>query len=110
MNKFSIKRLKAERNLRRIEKRLDREPVNRKCFFYPSERKSCYHHIIPKSEGIKWIDMEENLLPIGLTAHNIITFGCNDEIKNLPRFNKYLRKMNWLNDNYFNRYLLKLSK
>ncbi len=110
MFKFSTKRLRAERNLRKIEKKLDREPGNQKCFFYPSERKSCYHHIIPKSEGSPWITLEANLLPIGQTAHNILTFGCNSDIKVLPKFKEYLKKMNWLNDNYYNRYLLKLSK
>lgn len=110
MNKFSIKRLKAERNLRRIERILDKKPENQRCFFYASERRNCMHHIIPKSEGLKWIDMEENLLPVGRTAHAILHNGCNSEIRALPRFKEYLRMMNWLNDNYYNRYLLKLSK
>ena len=110
MFKFSTKRLIAERNLRRIEKKLDREPGNQKCFFYPIERKSEYHHIIPKSEGLKWVDVKENLLPVGRTAHNILTFGCNGDIKALPRFDEYLKKMNWLSISYYNRYMLKLSK
>lgn len=110
MKNFSIKRLKAERSLRKVEKRLDREPSNQKCFFYQSERKSEYHHIIPKNQGLEWIDREDNLLPIGRTVHNILTFGCNSEIKILPRFNEYLEKMEQLNQNYYRRYLLKLSK
>jgi len=110
MNKFSIKRLKVERRLRKIEKKLDRESINRKCYFYPSERKSCYHHIIPKNEGLKWIDLEANLLPIGQTAHSILHNHSNSDIKTLPRFKEYLEKMKRLNISYYNRYLLKLEK
>lgn len=110
MNKFSIKRLKAERNLRRIEKKLDQKPENQKCFFYSTERKSEYHHIIPKSEGLKWIDMKENLLPIGRTAHNILHSGINEAIKRLPWFGVYLEEMKKLNMQYYHRYIMKLAK
>ena len=110
MNKFSIKRLRAERNLRRIEKELKQEPVNSKCFFYPVEKRSCFHHIVNKSEGLKWIDRENNLLPIGHTAHKILHRGYNTDIICLPRFPDYLLKMKKLNEDYYNRYMLKLSK
>jgi len=108
--KFSTKRLIAERNLRKIEKKLDREPGNQKCFFYQSERKSEYHHLIPKSQGFEWIDRKDNLLPVGRTAHNILHSGCNEEIRMLPRFEEYLEKMEKLDKKYYNRYLLKLIK
>jgi len=110
MNKFSTKRLKAERSLRKIEKKMDQEPGNQRCFFYASEKTSCMHHIIPRSEGLKWIAMEANLIPIGLTAHHIIHAGINKEIICLPRFNEYLAKMKRLNEEYYQRYILKLSK
>jgi len=110
MNKFSLKRLKAEYALRKIEQELDEKSENQRCFFYRSERKSEYHHIVPKSEGLKWIAMEANLIPIGLTAHHIIHAGINKEIICLPRFNEYLAKMKRLNEEYYQRYILKLSK
>ena len=110
MSKFSLKRLKIERNLRRIEKELNQKPEYRRCFFYASEKRDCYHHIIPRSQGLEWIAQKDNLLPIGRTAHNIIHFGTNGEIKFLPRFREYLEKMKKLNERYYNRYLIKLEK
>lgn len=107
---FSLKRMKAERQLRKIEKELDQNPINSKCFFYPSEQKSEYYHISPKSEGLKWIAMKENLLPIGRTAHFILHNGTNREIKSLPRFQEYLKKMKNLNLGYYYRYKIKLEK
>jgi len=110
MFKLSTKRLKAERNLRKIEKKLDQEPSNQRCFFYRSDKKDVYHHIVSKSEGLIWVDMEANLLPIGSVAHVILHSGYNKEINVLPHFKEYLEKMEQLDEKYYQRYLLKLTK
>jgi len=108
--RYSKKRQQAETELRRIEKELDQDESNLHCFFVPAQRKSCYHHIINKSEGLQWVAIKENLLPIGTWAHDVLTFGTNEEIKKLPMIKEYLELMEFLDKDYYQRYLLKLDK
>jgi len=108
--RYSKKRQQAEIELRKIEQELDRDEKNLHCFFISAQRKSCYHHIIPKSEGLKWVAMKENLLPIGTWAHDVLTFRPNEEIMKLRNIDEYLEKMKELNEDYYQRYLLKLEK
>jgi len=108
--RYSKKRQQAENELRRIEKELDQDEINLHCFFIPAQKKNEYHHIIPKAEGLQWVAMKENLLPIGTWAHDVLTFGKNEEIKKLPWIDEYLEMMELLNEDYYQRYMLKLSK
>ena len=111
MRRLSLKRAKKERELRLAEAELDQIPENSRCWFYPSEAKREYHHIIPKSESFEMIAEKKNLLPAGGTAHNILDHGTNDEIMGLPRISEYLAKMKDLNEGYYNRFIhLRLSK
>jgi len=108
--RYSKKRQQAETELRRIEKELDQDEKNLNCFFVLAYPKSEYHHIVPKSEGLQWVAKKENLLPISTWAHDVLTFGTNEIIMKLPNIYDYLLKMKKLNEDYYQRYMLKLSK
>jgi hypothetical protein len=106
IRKHSIKRSRVESSLRRVERELKQNPSSSRCFFYPSEPRSCFDHIVPKSHNASLIDKRENLIPIGVTAHDIITFGTAEQVKSLPRINEYLRRMKALDESYYNRFLI----
>jgi hypothetical protein len=99
------KRATQERRLRKIEKELIEEGETR-CFFYPYQSASCFDHIVPKSANASLIDCRENLIPISHGAHYVITNGTNEQIKKLPRLDKYLEKMKGLDEDYYNRFIL----
>ena len=109
MRTYSKKRQQQERNLRKIERELKADPANDKCFFYPFERRSEFHHIIPKSQNALLIDCKENLIPIGITAHNILHRGTTYQIKRLRNLDKYLEKMKSLDEGYYNRFAMRLE-
>jgi hypothetical protein len=106
IKKHSTKRAKAESELRKAESELKLNPVNDRCFFFPRDPRSCFDHIVPKSQNTSLIACKENLLPIGFKAHHIITFGSAEQIKNLPRINQYLQRMKELDESYYNRFLI----
>lgn len=100
------KRKIQERNLRRIEKELNKDVSNMHCFFFPLDMKKEYHHILPKSQFPELIDCKENLIPVGTSAHYTLTFGTGRQVMNLPKIGQYLSKMKSLNEQYYFRYLL----
>ena|SRR3990170_4998730 len=101
---ISAKKIIQIKELRKIEIELDRNPFNHYCFFYKNDRKMEYHHILPKSQYVKYITNPLNLLPIGRKAHDILTFGDFNAIKELPNLLSYLKIMNNLNHEYYIRY------
>ena len=105
MKTHTAKRSRIESQLRRVERELKREG-NERCFFCPHEPRSCFDHIVPKAHNTALIACKQNLVPIGLTAHNIITFGTAEEVKGLPRIREYLRRMKELDESYYNRFLV----
>jgi len=111
MRKLSKKRAAQERRLRKVEAELDQYEENQYCFFFPSEPKTEYHHIIPKSQNAQLIDDKENLLPVGRRAHDILTFGATQDIRELPmdRLQLYLIRMAHVDYNYYRRFIVKLN-
>jgi len=104
MKTHTAKRSRIESQLRRVERELKLAGNNR-CFFLPEPR-SCFDHIVPKAHNTALIACKQNLVPIGLTAHNIITFGTAEQIMGLPRIKEYLRRMKELDESYYNRFLV----
>lgn len=100
------KRKLQERNLRKIEKELNKDVSNMHCFFFPLDMKREYHHILPKSQFSEFIDCKENLIPVGTSAHWTLTFGTGRQLQNLPKFKEYLEKMKALNQQYYYRFCL----
>lgn len=85
------------------------DPANARCFFFRMEPRSCFDHCVPKSQNQDLIDCEENLIPISHRAHNIITFGTAEQMRQLPRFDEYLERMKKLDESYYNRFILKFE-
>jgi hypothetical protein len=106
IRKHSIKRSRVESSLRRAERELKQNPANNRCFFFPQDPRSCFDHIVPKSQNINLINKRENLVPIGFRAHDIITFGTAEQVMSLPNINKYLQRMKSLDESYYNRFLI----
>ena len=109
MRKYSKKRQQQESNLRGIERKLKMDPANDRCFFFRMEPRSSFDHIIPKAHNQELIDCAENLVPISTRAHNIITFGTADQIRQLPRFDEYLERMKLLDEGYYRRFIMKFE-
>jgi len=109
MRTYSKKRAVQERNLRKIERELEADPANDKCFFYPTERRSEFHHVCPKAQCPNLIDCKENLIPVGTTAHNILHRGTTYQIRRLRNLDKYLEKMKSLDEGYYNRFAMRLE-
>ena len=104
MRRFSKKRSAQERRLRGIEADLRAEGQTH-CFFYPHKSASSFDHVVSKSANTSLIDCKENLVPISDSAHYVITFGTNEQIKKLPNLFRYLEKMKELDENYYNRFM-----
>ncbi len=50
------------------------------------------------------IDNENNLVPVGNRAHEVLTRGTSRQIMALPNIKAYLRKMKTLNEQYYYRF------
>ena len=104
MRRHSKRRASQERSLRKAERELNEEG-NDRCFFYPFLPRSEYHHLIPKSQNSLLIDCKENLIPISDLAHETITRGTSDQLRNLPNLREYLVRMKGLDEKYYNRFM-----
>ena len=104
MKRHSKKRAAQERRLRKIEVEL-REEGQTHCFFFPYKSAPKFDHVVPKSANSSLIDCKANLVPISNSAHYVITFVTNNQIKKLPNINLYLEKMKELDEEYYNRFI-----
>jgi len=111
MKKYSYKRALQERNLRKIEKELDKDPENIVCFFYHHLLKKEYHHIIPKAHNQELIDCMGNLIPVSMDAHFVLHNGTVKQLRELPaeRFREYLSRMERLDQKYYFRFRMRFE-
>jgi len=110
MKKISKKGKIRLRELAKAKRELNKNPANRYCFFYGYLKADDYHHVIPRSYRKDLYTVKENLIPVSRIAHNVLTFGTNEEKKRLPYFQKYLLRMQYLDENYYNLYRINLEK
>jgi hypothetical protein len=63
------------------------------------------HHVIPRSARPDLVNCKKNKIPTSREAHDIIHRGTREQMERLPNWDKYLRLMREIDENYYNRFI-----